>query len=657
MRLQMAELRGRHDNKVYRPLEELGSGGEGAVYSIVGDPNRVMKIYHDPKPELISKITKMVESNLKDSKDVSFPEELIFDGNRFRGYVMKRVKGESFSSVYAISSKKRPVPQEVRFTIAKNLCIALSNVHQAGFVFGDFNPANIKVDVKRRTVTLMDTDSFVFDSYGGIVARPEMVPLEIRQAMRRNESLPDERKSKLPFSKESDIFTLAVHLFRLLMNGEHPFIYKPTRSLAHQPMYAYEFDPPTFPYIDNKLGIAPPPHAVPLESIPPELQLLFVRTFREGYSDPAMRPSIDDFFDEIDRYEKSSVQCARDSGHRFHSSQTACPFCAANQRYAQALGGRVPATVPVSKVDYILDLDYDFILAHPEKIGLVRKKAQSGSSESYLVLGRLYSDGIIEEQNDRKAAENFLKASMSKRPSMEAQYRLGLCFLDGIGVPQSKPDAIKWLSMAAQSGYVPAQQLMEYVDTLDPIGPPVTADIDTVHAVPIQMEEPVFDMVVPEDKPKRTRRSPQQKCIDDVVLGDESALRRLHGFILSDKIDWDETTSVHEPFKDAADRSPEFAFLYYEVLKKTGHTDDSDKYLLSAAEGGYVPAMVHMGQLYIDFNIPDMARDWYERAMLQDDSIRMPEVLKVDESPKPARKRGGLGSFIDKIKGLWNRKS
>ena len=155
----MADLRGKHNGKVYRVLEELGSGAEGTVYSIAGDPTRVMKVYHDPKPQLIAKITEMVESDLKGSMDVSFPEELIFEGNRFRGYVMKRAKGESFGSVYAISSKKRPIPQEVRFTIAKNLCIALSNVHEAGFVFGDFNPANIKVDIDRRTVTLMDTDS------------------------------------------------------------------------------------------------------------------------------------------------------------------------------------------------------------------------------------------------------------------------------------------------------------------------------------------------------------------------------------------------------------------------------------------------------------------------------------------------------------------
>ena len=291
----MADLRGKHNGKVYRVLEELGSGAEGTVYSIAGDPTRVMKVYHDPKPQLIAKITEMVESDLKGSMDVSFPEELIFEGNRFRGYVMKRAKGESFGSVYAISSKKRPIPQEVRFTIAKNLCIALSNVHEAGFVFGDFNPANIKVDIDRRTVTLMDTDSFIFGSYGGIVARPEIVPAEIRDAMRRNESLPDDRKKALPFTKESDVYSLAVHLFRLLMNGEHPFIYKPTRTLTEQPMYAYDLKPPTFPYLKNTMGVAPPPHGVPLESIPMELQTLFVRTFREGYSDPSMRPSIRDF--------------------------------------------------------------------------------------------------------------------------------------------------------------------------------------------------------------------------------------------------------------------------------------------------------------------------------------------------------------------------
>ena len=647
----MVELRGRRDNRVYRLSERINSGGEGTIYGIVGDPNHVVKIYHDPTQAHLTKLTRMVESDLKNSPDMAYPEDLVFEGNRFRGFVMRRVKGVSFSSVYATSSKDVPVPLEVRFTIAKNLCIALSNVHEAGFVFGDFNPANIRVDVKRRTVTLMDTDAFIFDSYGGIMARPEMVPLEIRNAMRRNESLPDGRKTKLPFTKESDIFSLAVHLFRLLMNGQHPYAYKPVRQLSQRPMFAYEFDTPTFPYVDNKLGLAPPPHGIPLEAIPMELQALFVRTFREGYSDPTIRPSIRDFLDEIEQYEKSSVPCRANCAHRYHELLTSCPYCEADRRHQQACRNQNPATVPVSKIDYEFDLDYDFILANPKRLEALKRKARAGSAQSNLILGRLYSDGLLEAQSDRKAAEHFLKASMARRPNNEAQYRLALCFLDGIGVPQSKADAIKWLSLSADAGYVPAKQMMEYVDLLDPI--PVSTSVDPI--------EPVMESVAkpPVDKPRAPRRTPQQKCIDDVVSGNRDALHRLHGFVMNGKIDWNSTPSVHDPFRKAAEDSPELAFLFYEIMEKIGDAD-ARSYLESSADAGYDPAMERLSEiLLLEFGASDPeSSDATDQS--DDDIFMLPEDFILDDPPdtvsQPSRIRGGLNIFLDKIKGLWKRK-
>ena len=662
----MGELRGKTTGRTYRASKEIGSGAEGSIYTIVGDSTRVMKIYHDPNLQQIAKLTRMVESDLKHSIDVSFPEELIFEDGVFRGYVMKRVNGESFPRVYEMSSNTKPVPFDVRFTIAKNLCIALSNVHEAGFVFGDFNPANIKVDIRRRTVTLMDTDSFIFDSYGGRMARPEVVPKEIRDAMRGNESLPEGRKRDLPFTRESDIYSLAVHLFRLLMYGQHPFTYKPTRPLAHQPMYAYDLDPPVFPYVHNRLDIAPAPHAIPLESIPLGLQTLFVRMFREGYSDPSVRPGIREFLAEIEYYESSSVRCRANPLHMYHDELSVCPFCEADRRHGQALKGIVPEVVPVSRAEYVFNIDYDYILAHPDRLPVLKRTAASGSSESLLTLGRLYSDGVIEEQSDRKAVENFLKASMCRRPSAEAQYRLGLCFLDGIGVPSSKTDAVKWLTQSAESGYGPAKDLLEYIDQLEPLPSqiPITVETVTTEDVP---DVKVSDRQI--EVPKRTRRSPQQKCIDDVVSGDRAALARLHGFVMNGKIDWNSTESVHAPFKEAAQDSPELAFMYHEIMDKVGDPDGSEKYLMISANLGHVPALLRLGERDRLRGDRRGSLEWYNKAKAIYDFILIPEDLfTVPDDPvmdpddviietlpieRPSRLRGGLSSIIGKIKGFW----
>ncbi|MGI4945094.1 MAG: tetratricopeptide repeat protein, partial [Janthinobacterium lividum] len=42
----------------------------------------------------------------------------------------------------------------------------------------------------------------------------------------------------------------------------------------------------------------------------------------------------------------------------------------------------------------------------------------------------------------------------------EAQYRIGKAYLEGAGVPASRPDAALWLERAAESGWVEAQTLL-----------------------------------------------------------------------------------------------------------------------------------------------------------------------------------------------------
>ncbi|HEY7576245.1 MAG TPA: hypothetical protein VH855_01510, partial [Acetobacteraceae bacterium] len=39
----------------------------------------------------------------------------------------------------------------------------------------------------------------------------------------------------------------------------------------------------------------------------------------------------------------------------------------------------------------------------------------------------------------------------------EAEYRLGRCYLEGAGVPPSRPEGARWLERAANQGYVEAQ--------------------------------------------------------------------------------------------------------------------------------------------------------------------------------------------------------
>jgi TPR repeat protein len=57
-----------------------------------------------------------------------------------------------------------------------------------------------------------------------------------------------------------------------------------------------------------------------------------------------------------------------------------------------------------------------------------------------------------------KGAKGFRHlARAARRGSMEAQYRVGRCYLDGQAVPQSRTEAVRWLERAAQRGHADAQ--------------------------------------------------------------------------------------------------------------------------------------------------------------------------------------------------------
>lgn len=56
--------------------------------------------------------------------------------------------------------------------IAQNICAVIDAVHRAGFVFGDFNPANIGVDMNTGHVAFWDTDSYhIYDKATGTTYR------------------------------------------------------------------------------------------------------------------------------------------------------------------------------------------------------------------------------------------------------------------------------------------------------------------------------------------------------------------------------------------------------------------------------------------------------------------------------------------------------
>ena len=73
----------------------LSSGGEGAVYEVIGRPGLVAKIYHENKrsQKRYEKLSAMVSIPANTLPECAWPQELLFQDGAFCGFVMDRVTG------------------------------------------------------------------------------------------------------------------------------------------------------------------------------------------------------------------------------------------------------------------------------------------------------------------------------------------------------------------------------------------------------------------------------------------------------------------------------------------------------------------------------------------------------------------------------------
>jgi TPR repeat protein len=82
----------------------------------------------------------------------------------------------------------------------------------------------------------------------------------------------------------------------------------------------------------------------------------------------------------------------------------------------------------------------------------VRKSAEEGNASAQYRLGLLYEGGVGVPQDYRQAKEWFEKAA--KQGHVGAQADLGTLYLQGAGAPQSAQMAMFWFSQAAGQGDV-----------------------------------------------------------------------------------------------------------------------------------------------------------------------------------------------------------
>ncbi len=324
----------------------LGSGGEGTVYKVNNRNDIVAKIYSTPTKEYENKLTYM-SNNPPDRSvltDIAWPLDILYDSrNQFCGFIMPMMDAkEVLHNLYKYDPNKTPIlTNQKKIVIAINICRVISTVHKAGYVFGDFNPRNIGVNLSTGHIGFFDTDGYHINdkntgkTYRCVACEKEYTAPELIKQCKGT----DYANAPLPtFTQETDRFSLAIHIFKLLMNGFTPFngIKNDENRSTASPGYgieAIERDNYCFKPGNKPLSLAVPE----LSSFPREIQILFTRAFIEGRKDPKRRPTADEWDAALTEYSKNLILCSKNSNHYYYKANSKCPYCAADERYLDAL--------------------------------------------------------------------------------------------------------------------------------------------------------------------------------------------------------------------------------------------------------------------------------------------------------------------------------
>jgi len=327
----MTEFVCRRTGQVYRVGEQLDQDGQAVVHAVVpGGPDLALKQYLPAtlqrRPDLEARIKAMIANPPAYRPDPSrpvicaWPEDAAYISEQFAGFVMPRVDTRQAVTIPDFAARRATAWRD-RVAVAENLARAVVVLHDRDVVIGDFRKWNLLTWSDCR-VTLLGCDRMqVVEPDSGrrfpcVAGRDACTPPELQ--------LPAALSSTIR-TASSDIFTLALHLHLLLLQGAHPFRgvwtgggdHPPEHLLAQEGLWAHAGD----------RRLDPVPGSAPLMVVPATLQEYFRVAFVDGARNPDTRPTAKDWLDELLRLRESLVACAVEPSHFYGCHLPSCPWC------------------------------------------------------------------------------------------------------------------------------------------------------------------------------------------------------------------------------------------------------------------------------------------------------------------------------------------
>ncbi len=315
---------------------EVGRGGEATVYKLAVQPALLAKIYHGAPREGYEDKLAWMQANPPDDPtraqghaSIAWPNDLLYNaGGQLTGYVMVNVQNAvPLLLVFNPRSRARTLPSFNRRYLhraARNLAAALGALHASNYIVGDLNESNVMV-TPSALITLIDADSFQVQRRIG--SKPVLHPCPVGKLEYTPPELQGKTFALVPRQPEHDGFGLAVLIFQLLMEGNHPF----------RAQWFGSGDPPpvedrirdgAWPYAHRPAQpIAPPRGAPALDTLHPALVKLVRQCFVDGHADPRARPLPEEWEEALTTAEEALTACAL--GHLYSRHLSRCPECQA----------------------------------------------------------------------------------------------------------------------------------------------------------------------------------------------------------------------------------------------------------------------------------------------------------------------------------------
>jgi serine/threonine protein kinase len=316
------------------------SGGEGQFFLLAAAPDECAKIYHPAKMtrERAAKLRSMIDNPPSDPawvasrhRSIAWPERLLYSDQRAAavvGFTMPLVNTRLFQEIHKYyDTQDRVAAFGGGFTwrhllaVSLNLASSVAALHEKGHCVGDMRETNILV-APNALLAIIDTDSFqVRDHRTGTVYYTRVAT---------GEYLPPELHGMAFASSDhdryhSDLFALAVLVFKLLMLGAHP--YQARGPLVEDaPTTLEKIRKGHFPYGVLRSDIHPPAYAPPYEVVPAAVRTLFARCFVEGHRNPSARPAAAEWYRAL-RQESHGLRQCRVNANHWHSTPAGCPWC------------------------------------------------------------------------------------------------------------------------------------------------------------------------------------------------------------------------------------------------------------------------------------------------------------------------------------------